>query len=313
MIKLWKILKTHFQTDFQASHYFSQLAFLATALFINFYFHIENKFLDADSTSPSRMLWYFLIYAAGFYFSCWIVSRFRNQKEFWSTKKFWMLSLSGLAILSVDKGFPFTHYFIETFSQEYQVYFWLHQIAGHAISFLLILVPLVVVYYKIDKEKSNFYGLTKASGIQSYIGLLLIMIPLVFIASLTEGFINYYPTYKHTSIDVIYGWPRWLPASIYELLYGISFLNVEILFRGFFVIGLSHVLGKQSILPMVCIYCFLHFGKPVGEAISSIAGGYILGVLAFYTRTIWGGVFVHVGVAWMMEAAAYWAKQSINS
>ena len=76
-----------------------------------------------------------------------------------------------------------------------------------------------------------------------------------------------------------------------------------------FVRGMAQILGKHAVIPMVTIYCFLHFGKPTGEAISSIFGGYILGVIALYTRSIWGGILIHIGVARMMEAAAYVAKQ----
>ena len=102
--------------------------------------------------------------------------------------------------------------------------------------------------------------------------------------------------------------PAWLPMAIYEFVYGLDFFNTEFLFRGFMIIGLAHILGKDTIVPMLVTYCFLHFGKPVGEAISSIVGGYILGVIAFYTRSIWGGVMVHAGLAWMMELAAYLQK-----
>ena len=49
----------------------------------------------------------------------------------------------------------------------------------------------------------------------------------------------------------------------------------------------------------------LHFGKPLGECISSVFGGYILGVIALYSRNIWGGVVLHMGVAALMELAAF--------
>ncbi len=313
MTKLWKLLKEHFKEDFHSYHYLSQLIFLAVALLINFIFGIENNYIDAAVSSPLRIVWYFLIYASGFYSSCWMISYFRGIKSFWRSKKFITLSLSGLIILSIERGFPFTHSIIREISDDYQVYLWFHQVMGHVLSFFISLIPLAFVYFSIDKQPSRFYGLFQSSDIRPYIGLLVIMIPLIGFASLNESFTNYYPTYKHTSIDVVYGWPKWLPSIFYELVYGISFLNVEIIFRGFFVIGMSQVLGKQSILPMVSIYCLLHFGKPEGEAISSIIGGYILGVLALYTRTLWGGVFVHVGVAWMMEAAAYFVKHSANA
>jgi membrane protease YdiL (CAAX protease family) len=80
---------------------------------------------------------------------------------------------------------------------------------------------------------------------------------------------------------------------------------VELAFRGFLVIGMARWLGTRAVLPMAVMYCVLHFGKPMGEAIASFFGGYILGVLALRSRSIWGGVVVHLGLAWMMEFAAY--------
>ncbi len=64
-------------------------------------------------------------------------------------------------------------------------------------------------------------------------------------------------------------------------------------------------MGKNVILPMAATYAVLHFGKPIGETISSIFGGYILGVIALYSRNIWGGVFIHGGTAFFMEAFAF--------
>jgi membrane protease YdiL (CAAX protease family) len=54
---------------------------------------------------------------------------------------------------------------------------------------------------------------------------------------------------------------------------------------------------------MVVVYAMIHFEKPLLEAISSIAGGFVLGVIAERTRSIYGGVIVHLGIAWMMEIA----------
>jgi hypothetical protein len=59
---------------------------------------------------------------------------------------------------------------------------------------------------------------------------------------------------------------------------------------------------------MITVYCFLHFGKPAGEAISSIFGGYILGILAFRSRNIYGGLIAHLGVAWGMDWLAFLNK-----
>jgi membrane protease YdiL (CAAX protease family) len=67
-------------------------------------------------------------------------------------------------------------------------------------------------------------------------------------------------------------------------------------------------IGRGAVLSMAVVYCSLHFGKPMGEAISSVVGGYILGVIAFETRSVWGGVIVHMGIAWLMETVAFLQK-----
>ena len=56
---------------------------------------------------------------------------------------------------------------------------------------------------------------------------------------------------------------------------------------------------------MAAFYCTIHFGKPLGECISSFFGGLVLGVLAARTRTIYGGLIVHLGLAWLMELGGW--------
>ena len=67
--------------------------------------------------------------------------------------------------------------------------------------------------------------------------------------------------------------------------------------------------GKEAILPMAIFYCTIHFGKPMGECISSYFGGIILGVVTYHTKTILGGFIVHVGIAWLMELGGYFGNE----
>ena len=120
-------------------------------------------------------------------------------------------------------------------------------------------------------------------------------------ASFLENFSSYYPFYKQNPAAEYWGIASWIPALGYELMYGLNFISVEFLFRGFFVIGMLKMLGRHAVVPMVVAYCFIHFGKPVGECISSIFGGYMLGIIAYYSRNIMGGIIIHIGLAWLME------------
>ena len=52
-------------------------------------------------------------------------------------------------------------------------------------------------------------------------------------------------------------------------------------------------------------YTFWHFGKPCPEAIGAAIAAYTLGVIALRTRSIAGGIIIHIGVALLMELAAY--------
>jgi hypothetical protein len=94
-------------------------------------------------------------------------------------------------------------------------------------------------------------------------------------------------------------------AAIYEFFYLSDFIRVETLFRGALIIGVARFLGKDSIMIMAALYCVLHFNKPMGETISSIFGGYLLGTIAYYQKNIVGGCIVHAGIAGLMELVAY--------
>jgi hypothetical protein len=138
--------------------------------------------------------------------------------------------------------------------------------------------------------------------------MLLIMLPLIVAASFNEGFLRQYPMYRTSNAHTYLNVPEWLTVAAYEIAYGLDFITVEYLFRGFMVIGMMTILGRGSVLTMAVVYCVLHFGKPAGEAISSVFGGYLLGAVAYETRSVWGGVIVHMGIAWIMEGVAFIQK-----
>jgi hypothetical protein len=134
------------------------------------------------------------------------------------------------------------------------------------------------------------------------------MIPLIAAASFTESFQRQYPMYWSSEAHNYLGVSEKFTALTYEVAYGFDFISVEYLFRGFMVIGMASLFGRNAILMMAVAYCFLHFGKPPGEAISSIFGGYVLGVIAYETKNVWGGIMIHLGIAWGMELAAWMQK-----
>lgn len=60
---------------------------------------------------------------------------------------------------------------------------------------------------------------------------------------------------------------------------------------------------------IMCVpYLMIHFPKLWPEALGAILFGFFLGILALRSRSIWGGVMVHVTIALTMDLAALLRK-----
>ncbi len=307
MKKIWALLKHHIKEDFHLPYYASIGIFLILFLFINYYFKFENNVLDAYSNF-SRFFALLLFYGVGYYVSIALLSIFKKTKAFIRQPYFWLYSLFALVLLSLDGSVPYLNNFIYDHFDT-QLTYWVYKVSVNGISFFTILIPLLIFHFIFDKQEKHYYGLNqRKADLKPYWSLLLLMLPLLLSASFLESFQRQYPMYKSNNAYLLLNVPEWVTALTYEIAYGLDFITVELLFRGFLVIGMIKILGRNAIVPMAVIYCMLHFGKPMGEAISSIFGGYILGVVAYETRSVWGGIIVHMGIAWLMEIIAYGQK-----
>jgi membrane protease YdiL (CAAX protease family) len=130
-----------------------------------------------------------------------------------------------------------------------------------------------------------------------YAAMFAAFFPILYLASRTDAFRHTYPFYGHANRSAFdfFAW---------QALYSLQFLSLEFFFRGFMLEGLRHRLGSNAIFVMIVPYCMIHYGKPWPETTGAILAGMILGTLAMRTRSIWGGVFIHVGVAMSMDALA---------
>jgi hypothetical protein len=308
MKKIWGYLTDFFRHDFHVRQYLTIALFLSFCLIINFSIDLENGYLDKE-TGVLKFVYFFLLYAFGYYAVLYSYTVFKKQKDFWCQREFWIKSLLVLGILGLDNSMPFVKPLLNKYAP-IEIYYYLYKIAMNVCSLFTILIPLVLFHRYKEKEYRYYYGLApKHIDYKPYLLMLAIMMPLIAIATLNPGFLKQYPMFKATDAYLWFGVPEWLTTALYELVYGLDFITVEFLFRGFMVIGMARVLGRSAILPMATAYCFIHFGKPPGEAVSSIVGGTILGIIALETNSIWGGIMVHIGIAWMMELAAYLAQQ----
>jgi len=134
-----------------------------------------------------------------------------------------------------------------------------------------------------------------------YASMLLIVLPLAYLASGSASFLRTYPKYAGAgnSLGELLTW---------EAAYAFQFLMLEIFFRGFLTFALARYLGSLAVFVMVVPYAMIHLSKPFAECLGSIIAGSVLGTVALRTRSIYGGVVVHCVVAWSMDLFALAAK-----
>jgi uncharacterized protein len=173
---------------------------------------------------------------------------------------------------------------------------------------LFLVVPALIVRFAFAQRLRD-YGLNLAlqrRHLWLYVGLFVAVVPLVLLASRRADFQATYPFYRgalQASAGEILAW---------EAAYLTQFLALEFFFRGFLVLGLSRIVGRASIWLAMIPYAMLHYHKPAPEAFAAIVAGVVLGEVAYRTRSIAGGVIVHVGVAGTMELLALGAFRSVS-
>lgn len=180
------------------------------------------------------------------------------------------------------------------------------------IKLAVMLLALYLVWKVYDSRNQPFYGFSTQPYLwKPYALMLLLMIPLIAAAATQPDFLRTYPKLQH--IQALPQAQHWGYQLLFEFCYGLDFVSIEVFFRGFLVLAFCKWAGKDVILPMALFYCTIHFGKPVGECVSSFFGGLILGVVTFHTGAIYGGLMIHLGIAWLMEVGGYVGNKLIIS
>ena len=130
-----------------------------------------------------------------------------------------------------------------------------------------------------------------------YLAMFCVFFPVVILASRNPEFRHTYPFYRMANRSQFDLWS-------WEALYAAQFISLEFFFRGFLLQGLRRAFGANAVFVMIVPYCMIHYGKPMPETFGAIGAGLLLGTLAMRTRSIWGGVLIHIGVATTMDVMA---------
>lgn len=297
---IYKQLK-HYFTDTDKRVLLQVSALMAFLVIINYTIGIEPR-LSALPEFSSRVLGFSLLYFFVFAFAYW--TQFIYGGPVWRQDLgFFLLLCLGPLLFAIKISWQSVEFLLGKIEpvilQKY-----LNIVTEWPLKCLLLLIALLSIW-KIFKIEGPVAGMVRGSSLKPYLILLLCMIPLLSFAATQSDFQQVYP--KLRKINFLNGtqYNHWWSKLFFEISYGTDFLSIETFFRGFLILGFIKYAGKNAILPMAAFYCSIHFGKPLLECISSYFGGIILGVIVYYSRSIWGGLLVHLGIAWLMELAGY--------
>ncbi len=300
-------LKEYIRENFNKKLYISTAIFLAICITINYILDFEDGYIDPFTGSPVKWVWMFLFQSIPFLVVCFFIFFFEQRKDWLTSRSFWIKFVVGFSILALDRSFYGHKALLEGMSRVDTVF--IGKLLRWSSSLVVSVLPMIIFYFIFEKENKSIYGLApKKIDLRPYLVLLGLAGIVIGLGSFLPDIQDFYPKYKRSwgnTFAVEHDIPKIISVLLYEISYGSDFISVELFFRGFLIMAFSRILGPSVVLAMCTSYCFLHFGKPLGESISSIFGGYILGIISLRTNHIWGGIMIHVGVAWLMEIFGY--------
>jgi hypothetical protein len=304
MRKIIGLIRTYFKEHFSFSYFIPVVLFTAVLIWVNYTYNFERTYITYEFSQGKKYLMYCLMYftAFGGAYLSYLFSR--KDREVVFSGRLWAM------IIAVVLLFSFRYWFhsydaitnsLVPIAYQTVVKKYIMNLEG----FIWLFIPCAVYWYIVDRKEQPIYGFhSNGVVLKPYFILLMLMVPLVIAAATQKDFLETYPRAFHLGLSQEGGLNKLL-TFLYEICYAADFVTTEFFFRGVLILAFARFAGPRVILPMCVFYVTIHFEKPLGETISSFFGGWILGILAYETRSIYGGIIVHLGIAMLMEVVAF--------
>jgi membrane protease YdiL (CAAX protease family) len=299
---VFKYIRDFYQHTFHRFYFLLILLLTGTIIYLNYWHALEDRYAAGSQTAWGSFAGFYLLYFVPFAAAFFLQLIFFKPCSYYRNHWFWVILIIAPALFSFRVNFNWQEPIINKIWEGENLLYWTHCI-NWVIRVFVILVPVYIIWFIKDRSNQPYYGSASLKDIKPYLIMLLIMIPLIALASTQKDFLNMYPKARFLNTLSI-GDQKWR-YLVYELFYGFDFISIEFFFRGFLILSLLKICGQHCIIPIACFYCCIHLGKPIGEAISSFWGGILLGIVSYNTRSIWGGLIVHLGIAWCMEMGGW--------
>ena len=286
-------IRSYYYSEFRCWYFVAIGVMLSAIIYVNYFhpFPAPKNFLH---NFLSDYCLYFFPFAAAYL----LQNMFFPKQNYFKNKWFWWLLLLAPAFFAFRVNFNFHQVITEKITQADLQQYWL-SVSKRLLRVFVLLFPVCIIWWIKDRDKEPFYGNSPIKNVRPYFVLLAFMLPLIILASYQPAFIKKYPVVLGLEgLDIPY---KKMAYIFYEACYALDFIGIEFFFRGFLILAFTRICGKHAIAPAACFYCCIHLNKPMPEAISSFFGALLLGIISYNTKSIWGGVIIHIGIAWLME------------
>jgi len=305
MKELYSAVRDFVKEDMNWPVYGITMLFLAVAMFINYSSTIDLNLFNLRGGFWPRFGYYGLLFG-GTYFATALLASWKTKIAFLKDWRFWFLGVLFVFIATIPKLHILK--LVDVRAHDWSLPEMIFVSKGHFFfhQMVISLAGLGIVKLLFHKWANIEYGFRADwKTLKPYFFVLAIVAPLVIGASFFPDFQKAYPQYKPWNYKEVFDLSIGQRAAIFEMCYSTGFVAVEAIFRGALAITMVRIMGSRAVLAMASFYCVFHFGKPAGEAIGAFFGGYALGVLAIHSRSVLGGLIVHLGVAMLMETMGY--------
>lgn len=304
MNQVIKYIKEFYEREVNVVYLLVILLMLGVLIYFNYWHGLEKRYVAGDKSRLPAYAGYYFLYLFPFAAAFFLQLLFYKDCSYFKNPWFWVILFLAPAFFAFRVNFNFHQPWVRKVFAGPDVKLYLYCF-NWVVRVFVLLIPVFIVWLMKDRGVQPLYGTKPLNSLQPYLLMLLLMIPLIALASTQADFLRTYPKAQILSnLQTSAALPNW-KYVLFELSYGFDFLSIELFFRGFLILSLAHICGQHCIIPAACFYCAIHFGKPMGEAISSFFGGTLLGIIAFNTGSIWGGLWVHLGIAWLMEIGGF--------
>ena len=288
--------------DFLWGKYLFAMVLAVSIIIAQLHFHIYDLIIAPTFDDGTSMLRIPLIFIAVYFLV--LIPSLAMHHELWRLRR-WQVWVFPVILLTIDgagQGFYGYVHWAEAHGVTLKDQCYLRLLGSYMFRSVFIVLMLCVFRW-LTEGRFGLFGL-KRSGkyLRVYALIYVLLMPMFLMVSFTPQFLSFYPIMHIDFYDGALGWGRWQLIGLFETFYINDYIGVEGMFRGALVIGMARWLGCRAVLPMVLAYMCIHLGKPDLELCSSVIGGYILGILAWRTRHLWGGIIIHLGIALFFEA-----------